>query len=180
MDGFRVCLVEEAAPTADIVVTATGLPRVVRAEHLQLMRDGAILCNMGAFNCEIDVAWLAAVPGVVRRVLRPGVEEVALPRGPRLLVLAEGRIVNLACATGHPAFVMSCSFTNQVLAQLELFRNNSHYPVGVHVLPRLLDEEVARLHLPRLNAQLSELTDEQAAVLGVSRGGPFKDSAYCY
>ncbi len=180
MDGFRVCLVEEAAPTVDIVVTATGLPRVVRAEHLRLMRDGAILCNMGAFDCEIDVAWLASVPGVVRRILRPGVEEFSLPNGPRLRVLAEGRIVNLACATGHPAFVMSCSFTNQVLAQLELFRNNSAYPVGVHVLPRLLDEEVARLHLPRLGAQLSELTEEQAAVLGVPRGGPFKDSAYCY
>jgi adenosylhomocysteinase len=150
----------------------------VRGEHMRVMKHGAILCNIGHFDVEIDVAWLEREPGVVERNVKPEVDQFVFPDGRALTLLARGRLVNLSCASGHPSFVMSASFTNQVLAQLTLF--SSRLPVGLHLLPKHLDEKVARLHLPKLGAQLEQLTPQQAEYLGVPVEGPYKADIYRY
>ncbi len=180
MEGYQVVTLETAAPLADIVVTATGCKDIVRAEHMKAMKDEVILCNIGHFDCEIQVAWLETNPEIKKVNIKPQVDQYVFPDGKRLTLLASGRLVNLGCATGHPSFVMSSSFTNQTLAQIELWANPGKYAVGVHVLPKILDEKVARLHLGKLGVQLTDLTDEQAAYLGLSKQGPFKPEAYRY
>ena len=157
MEGYQVTTMEEAAPIADIFVTATGCSDVVTGEHMMLMKDKAILCNIGHFDSEIQMAWLQDHKDVVEESIKPQVDLFHLPNGRAILVLARGRLVNLGCATGHPSFVMSCSFSNQVLAQMELF-NYPKYPLGV-TLPKHLDEEVAALHLEKLGIKLTKLTD---------------------
>ena len=180
MEGFEVTTMEEAAPQADIVVTATGCIDVVRGEHLAQMKDHAVLCNIGHFDCEIDMRWLEQ--NASETSIKPQVDQFQLKSGNRLIVLARGRLVNLGCANGHPSFVMSTSFTNQVLAQLALWDESAKtkYPLGVHVLPKHLDEMVAALHLPKLGVKLTRLTDAQAKYLGVSTEGPFKPEHYRY
>lgn len=175
MEGYRVVTMEEAASIADIFVTATGNIHVITGEHMHAMKDQAIVCNIGHFDLEIDIASLRKYSW---ENIKPQVDQVIFPNGKRLTVLAEGRLVNLGCATGHPSFVMSTSFTNQVLAQLELWQNQ--YDIGVYILPKQLDEKVARLHLKKLNAQLTSLTKEQENYLGVSGDGPFKSDHYRY
>jgi adenosylhomocysteinase len=166
--------------TADILVTATGNRDLITAEDMARMRHNAIVCNIGHFDNEIDMAGLARTPGITRETIKPQVDAWAFEDGHAVIVLAEGRLVNLGCATGHPSFVMSSSFTNQVLAQIELWTRNEHYPIGVHVLPRHLDEKVARLHLDKLGVKLSTLTERQASYLGVELEGPFKSETYRY
>ena len=144
------------------------------------MKDKAIVCNIGHFDCEIDMHWLETTPGITEYNLKPQVDVFQLPSGRDLIVLARGRLVNLGCATGHPSFVMSCSFTNQVLGQIELWNNHDKYPIGVYRLPKKLDEEVARLHLPKLGVSLTKLTPEQAEYLGVPVEGPYKPEYYRY
>ncbi len=178
MEGFEVVTMEEAAPKADIVVTATGCMGIVRPEHLKAMKDKAILCNIGHFDVEIDMAWLEKTCKIEE--VKPQVDLFKFPDGKELIVLARGRLVNLGCATGHPSFVMSTSFTNQVLAQIELYTKHKDYKLGVYVLPKKLDEEVARLHLEKLNVKLTKLTDEQAKYLGVPQEGPYKPEFYRY
>ncbi len=178
MEGFQVTTMEKAAPVADIVVTATGCMGVVRAEHMKAMKDQAILCNIGHFDCEIDVAWLEKNCREVN--IKPQVDQFVFSDGKRLTVLARGRLVNLGCANGHPSFVMSTSFSNQVLAQIALWTEPQKYPLGVHVLPKHLDERVAALHLPKLGVELTRLTAEQAKYLGVSVDGPYKPEHYRY
>jgi adenosylhomocysteinase len=179
MEGYQVVTMEQAAPMADILVTATGCCDVVRAEHLKVMKNEAILCNIGHFDSEIDIAWLENPKnGVKEESIKPQVDHFIFPDGKKLIVLARGRLVNLGCATGHPSFVMSASFTNQVLAQLALF--GEKYPLGVHVLPKKLDEKVARLHLGKLGVKLESLTTKQAEYLGVPVEGPFKPELYRY
>ncbi len=180
MEGYQVATLEDVVGSADIFVTATGNRDVVLAEHLAQMKHNAIVCNIGHFNNEIDMAGLARYPGISRHPIKPQVDAWEFPDGHSVIVLAEGRLVNLGCATGHPSFVMSTSFTNQVLAQIELFQNHDRYPIGVHVLPRHLDEKVARLHLGKLGAKLSTLTERQAAYLGVPVEGPYKPETYRY
>jgi adenosylhomocysteinase len=176
MEGFEVVTMEDAAATADIFVTATGCQGIIRPEHLQAMKDNAIVCNIGHFDCEIDVAWLDA--NAKKDTIKPQVDRYTLPNGRGVIVLASGRLVNLGCATGHPSFVMSTSFTNQVLAQISLWKDA--YPLGVHVLPKKLDEEVARLHLEKLGVKLTRLSNEQADYLGIPVEGPFKPAHYRY
>jgi adenosylhomocysteinase len=176
MEGYEVTTMEEAAPRADIVVTATGCLDVLRAEHMKLMKDQSIVCNIGHFDCEIDVAWLEKNTKEVN--IKPQVDQFVFPDGKRLTVLARGRLVNLGCANGHPSFVMSTSFTNQVLAQIALWTEK--FPLGVHVLPKKLDEKVAALHLAKLGVKLTKLTGKQAEYLGVSVEGPFKAENYRY
>jgi adenosylhomocysteinase len=178
MEGYEVTTMEEAAPRADILVTATGCCDVVRAEHLKVMKNEAILCNIGHFDSEIDVAWLETQSGAREENIKPQVDHFIFPDGKKLILLARGRLVNLGCATGHPSFVMSSSFTNQVLAQLALF--NEKFPLGVHVLPKKLDEKVARLHLGKLGAKLDKLSQKQAEYLGVGVEGPYKPELYRY
>ncbi|MST32888.1 adenosylhomocysteinase [Acidimicrobiaceae bacterium USS-CC1] len=180
MEGYQVLTLDDVVETADVFVTATGNRDLITAEHMSRMRHNAIVCNIGHFDNEIDMAGLARVPGIRRDNVKPQVDAWVFPDGHAVLVLAEGRLVNLGCATGHPSFVMSASFTNQVLAQIELFTRTEQYPVGVHVLPRHLDEKVARLHLDKLGVRLTTLTDRQASYLGVDPGGPFKAEAYRY
>jgi adenosylhomocysteinase len=180
MDGYQVVTVETAAPLADIVVTATGCSDIVRAEHMMRMKDEAILCNIGHFDCEIQVAWLEQNPEIKKVNVKPQVDQYVFPDGRRITLLASGRLVNLGCATGHPSFVMSTSFSNQVIAQLEIWTNPGKYPLGVHVLPKVLDEKVARLHLKKLGVELTALTAEQASYLGVPVEGPFKPEWYRY
>ena len=180
MEGYEVVTMEDAAPIADIFVTATGNVNVITGEHFEMMKDQAILCNIGHFDSEIDVAWLENHQQVKRVNIKPQVDKFVFPDGKALILLASGRLVNLGCANGHPSFVMSSSFTNQTLAQIELFCNQGKYSVGVHVLPKLLDEKVARLHLDKLGVKLSKLTDEQARYLGVSIEGPYKPEYYRY
>ena len=189
MEGYQVARLDDVVDQADFVVTATGCKDVVTADHLTRMKDKAIVGNIGHFDNEIDMAGLARVPGVVRTEIKPQVHEWSLPasstggveRDARsIIVLSEGRLLNLGNATGHPSFVMSTSFANQVLAQVELFTRPDSYPLGVHVLPKSLDEEVARLHLGSVAADLTELTKEQAAYLGVDVAGPFKPDHYRY
>jgi adenosylhomocysteinase len=178
MEGFEVSTMEELAPIGDIFVTATGCRDIIRGEHLAGMKDCAIVCNIGHFDLEIDVAWLNQKSGATKLEVKPQVDQYTLSNGHRLIVLAEGRLVNLGCASGHPSFVMSTSFTNQVLAQLALWKGG--FELGVHVLPKLLDEEVARLHLDKLGVKLTKLTDTQAAYLGIGVAGPFKPEHYRY
>jgi adenosylhomocysteinase len=180
MEGFQVVTMDQAAPLADIVVTASGCKHVVGPEHLKAMKDKAILCNIGHFDIEIDMHWLETTPDIVEENIKPQVDLFRFPDGKELIVLARGRLVNLGCATGHPSFVMSTSFTNQVLAQIELWNHSERYAIGVHMLPKKLDEEVARLHLDKLGVQLTRLTPEQAEYLGVSVEGPFKPEHYRY
>jgi adenosylhomocysteinase len=180
MDGLQVVLLEEALGEVDIFVTATGNTSVITVEHMAGMKHNAIVCNIGHFDNEIDMAGLARYPGVSRLEIKPQVDLWTFPDGHAVIVLAEGRLVNLGCATGHPSFVMSCSFSNQVLAQIELFTKRGDYPVGVDVLPKVLDEKVARLHIDALGVKLTRLSDEQAEYLGIDPGGPFKADHYRY
>ena len=177
MEGYRVVTMDDAAPLGDIFVTATGNVNVVTHDHLQRMKDLAIVCNIGHFDSEIDIASLRDYSW---QEIKPQVDEVTFPDGKRLVVLAKGRLVNLGCAHGHPSFVMSMSFTNQVLAQLELWTHHERYPVGVHVLPKFLDEKVARLHLNKIGAHLTTLTEQQAQYIGVPVHGPYKPEHYRY
>jgi len=180
MEGFEVTTMEDAAPRGDIFVTATGCNHVVSGEHMLAMKDNAILCNIGHFDHEIDVAWLERSEGVTEEPVKDQVDLFTLPNGRRLILLARGRLVNLGCATGHPSFVMSNSFSNQVLAQIRLWTAPERLPVGVHTLPKELDEEVARLHLEKLGVRLTRLTPEQAEYLGVPVDGPYKSAWYRY
>ncbi len=180
MEGYQVVLLEENLASADIFVTATGNRDLLTAEAMSQMKHNAIVCNIGHFDNEIDMAGLARWPGISRTTIKAQVDAWEFPDGHSVIVLAEGRLVNLGCATGHPSFVMSASFTNQVLAQIELFNKTEDYPVGVYVLPRHLDEKVARLHLDKLGAKLSLLTEKQAGYLGVDVDGPYKSETYRY
>ncbi|HTC16272.1 MAG TPA: adenosylhomocysteinase [Steroidobacteraceae bacterium] len=177
MEGYRVVTMEYAADKADIFVTATGNYHVITHAHMQRMKHNAIVCNIGHFDNEIDVASLKQYRW---ENIKPQVDHVILPDGRRLILLAEGRLVNLGCGTGHPSYVMSSSFANQVIAQVELFSNTASYPLGVYVLPKRLDEKVARLQLQKLNVQLSQLTDQQARYIGVDVAGPYKADHYRY
>lgn len=178
MEGFEVTTVEDALPEANIFVTTTGNTDIIRIEHLANMRDQAIVCNIGHFDNEIQVHALNAYPGIVRENIKPQVDKYTFPDGHAIFLLAEGRLVNLGCATGHPSFVMSNSFTNQVLAQMHLWATEPS--VGVYTLPKHLDEEVARLHLAKLGVKLTALTKEQAEYIGVSVEGPYKPELYRY
>ena len=177
MEGFRVVTMDYAADKADMFVTATGNLHVIKHEHMVRMKHNAIVCNIGHFDNEIDVASLRRYTW---ENIKPQVDHVIFPDGRRMILLAEGRLVNLGCATGHPSYVMSASFANQTLAQIELFCNPEKYPVGVYVLPKRLDEKVARLQLSKFNAELTELSDEQARYIGVDRSGPYKSDHYRY
>jgi len=177
MEGYRVVKFDEVCDQADIVVTATGNYHVVTGPQMERMKDQAIICNIGHFDNEIDVAYLHKFEW---ENIKPQVDHILFPDGKRIILLAEGRLVNLGCATGHPSFVMSSSFTNQVLAQIELWQNGEKYDNEVYVLPKHLDEKVARLHLGRIGADLTELSDEQADYIGVSKQGPFKPKHYRY
>ena len=192
MDGFQVLTMSEAVKQSDIIVTATGNRDVITAEHFREMKDNAIVCNIGHFDNEIDIAWL--VKNCERKTIKPQVDVFTIEPEPqrttlvpspvkkskKIIVLAEGRLVNLGCATGHPSFVMSCSFANQVLAQIELFKNAQNYEQKVYVLPKLLDEEVARLHLEHVGAKLDKLSRDQSKYIGVRSTGPFKSDEYRY
>ena len=177
MEGYRVVTMDEAADKADIFVTATGNYHVINHDHMARMKHQAIVCNIGHFDNEIDVASLEQYTW---EEIKPQVDHVIFPDGKRIILLAKGRLVNLGCATGHPSYVMSSSFANQTLAQIELFTRPGDYPVGVYTLPKHLDEKVARLQLKNLNVQLTELTDQQAAYLGISKHGPYKPAHYRY
>jgi adenosylhomocysteinase len=179
MEGYIVDTLENVLKVADIFVTATGNEAIVTAEHMSKMKHNAIVCNIGHFDNEIDMAGLSR-SGATRDELKPGTDLWTFSDGHAVIVLAEGRLVNLGCATGHPSFVMSCSFTNQVIAQIELFNNTKSYPLGVYVLPKHLDEKVASLHLDALGAKLTKLSDEQSDYLGVDPSGPFKAERYRY
>jgi adenosylhomocysteinase len=202
MDGFQVATLDDVVETADIFVTATGNLHIITAEHMSRMKHQAIVGNIGHFDNEIDMAGLARIPGVRKINIKPQVDEWVIPSGPHghlaaepdegsagsarlrhdhsIILLSEGRLLNLGNATGHPSFVMSSSFTNQVLAQIELFTKTEQYPLGVHVLPKVLDERVARLHLHALGVHLSELSKEQADYIGVPVEGPYKPDHYRY
>ena len=177
MEGYRVVTMDWACDKADIFVTATGNYHVITHDHMIRMKDQAIVCNIGHFDSEIDVASMRAYPW---ENIKPQVDHIRLPSGYSIILLAEGRLVNLGCATGHPSYVMSSSFANQVLAQIELFEHTDKYPVGVYVLPKILDEKVARLQLTKLNAELSVLTQKQADYIGVKVEGPYKSENYRY
>ena len=180
MEGFEVTTMDDACERGSIFVTTTGCCDIISVEQMARMKNDAIVCNIGHFDCEIDVAGLEAYPGVVKTQIKPLVDRYTFPTGRSVILLAEGRLVNLGCATGHPSFVMSNSFTNQVLAQIALWTENEKYPLGVHLLPKKLDEEVARLHLAQLGVKLSTLTQKQADYLGVPVEGPFKPEFYRY
>ena len=177
MEGYRVVTMDYAADKADIFVTCTGNYHVITHAHMARMKDQAIVCNIGHFDNEIDVA---SIETYVWEEIKPQVDHVIFPDGKRIILLARGRLVNLGCGTGHPSYVMSSSFANQTIAQIELFTRNADYPVGVYTLPKHLDEKVARLQLKKLNAELSELTDQQAAYIGVAKEGPYKSEQYRY
>jgi len=181
MEGFQVMTMDEACKIGNIFVTTTGCCDIISAEHMAQMPNDAIVCNIGHFDCEIRVADLNAYPGIVKTQIKPLVDRYTFPEtGRSIILLAEGRLVNLGCATGHPSFVMSNSFTNQTLAQIALWTEPENYPLGVHVLPKKLDEEVARLHLEQLGVHLTKLTQAQADYLGVPVDGPFKPEYYRY
>jgi adenosylhomocysteinase len=177
MEGYEVTTMEEAAPMADIFITATGNKDIITLEHMREMKDRAIVGNIGHFDSEIQVA---ALQNMAWHNVKPQVDEIEFPDGKRIILLAEGRLLNLGCATGHPSFVMSASFTNQVLAQIELWQNGDSYDKQVYVLPKHLDEKVARLHLAKLGAKLTELSTDQADYLGIEKAGPFKPEHYRY
>lgn len=178
MEGYEVVTMEEAASQGQIFVTSTGCSGIVTSEHFLKMKDDAIICNVGHFDCEIDVAWLNE--NCKKDNIKPQVDRYALPNGRHIILLAEGRLVNLGCAMGHPSFVMSNSFTNQVMAQIELWEETSKYKIGVYMLPKKLDEEVARLHLDHLGVKMTKLSDKQANYLGIPSDGPYKPSHYRY
>jgi adenosylhomocysteinase len=179
MEGLQVLPLDEVVGQADVFVTATGNADIITIDHMREMKHNAIVCNIGHFDNEIDMAGLAR-SGAVRDELKPGTDVWTFDDGHQVIVLAEGRLVNLGCATGHPSFVMSCSFSNQVLAQIELFNHLDRYPLGVHVLPKHLDEKVATFHLESLGVRLTKLSDEQAEYLGIEPSGPFKPEHYRY
>jgi adenosylhomocysteinase len=179
MEGYQVTTLEDVVGSVDIFVSSTGNDHIITVDHMHKMKHNAIVCNIGHFDSEIDMAGLAR-SGATRDELKPGTDLWTFDDGHSVIVLAEGRLVNLGCATGHPSFVMSCSFSNQVIAQMELFANTDQYPLGVYVLPKKLDEKVARLHLDALGVKLTKLTDEQAEYLGVDPSGPFKSEHYRY
>jgi adenosylhomocysteinase len=178
MEGFEVKTMEDALPEGNVFVTATGNRDIITVEHMTQMKDQAIVCNIGHFDNEIQVDKLESSQGVEKINIKPQVDKFIFDDGHAIFLLAEGRLVNLGCATGHPSFVMSNSFTNQVLAQLDLWENT--YELGVYMLPKKLDEEVARLHLEKLGVKLTTLTDQQAAYIGVPKEGPFKPGHYRY
>jgi adenosylhomocysteinase len=180
MAGYKVTTIEDALPTADIYVTTTGNCDILTVEHMAKMKDQAIVCNIGHFDNEIQVDKLNNYPGIKRINIKPQVDKYTFPDGHSIYLLAEGRLVNLGCATGHPSFVMSNSFANQTLAQLDLWKNKDSYKVGVYRLPKKLDEEVARLHLAKLGAKLTTLTKQQADYIGVPVEGPYKPDHYRY
>ncbi len=181
LEGYQLVTMEEAAPLGDLFVTATGCIGVIRGAHMEKMKDNAIVCNIGHFDSEIDVDWLVNNSEIVEKPLKPLVDRyVWKTKHKSLILLAKGRLVNLGCAKGHPSFVMSNSFSNQVLAQIELWTNLGKYPIGVYHLPKWLDEKVARLHLPQLGVHLTELTPQQADYLGVPVEGPYKPEQYRY
>ena len=180
MEGYRVLPVEDTLGWADIYVTTTGNKDIIRLDHMLEMKDQAIVCNIGHFDNEIQVAKLNDHEGVSKETIKPQVDRYNLPNGNQIFMLAEGRLVNLGCATGHPSFVMSNSFTNQTLAQIDLWKNKEVYAPGVYVLPKQLDEEVARLHLEKIGAKLTQLTPEQADYIGVPQEGPYKPELYRY
>ena len=177
MEGYRIVTMDYAAEHADIFVTATGNYHVITHEHMKKMKDQAIVCNIGHFDNEIEVA---ALKQYTWENIKPQVDHIVFPDGKRIILLAEGRLVNLGCGTGHPSYVMSSSFANQTIAQIELYTRTKEYPIGVYTLPKHLDEKVARLQLQKLNAQLTELTEEQAAYIGVKQDGPYKPEQYRY
>eukprot|EP00111_Clytia_hemisphaerica_P020571 TCONS_00060583-protein len=178
MEGYEVSTIDDACDRVQIIVTATGCSGIIKPEHFQRMREDTIVCNIGHFDCEIDAAWLNE--NCKRETIKPQVDRYTLPNGRHVILLAEGRLVNLGCAHGHPSFVMSNSFTNQVLAQIELWKHHANYSVGVHMLPKKLDEEVARLHLEKLQVKLTHLTSDQAEYLSLPQEGPFKPDHYRY
>jgi adenosylhomocysteinase len=180
MEGYQVTTMEEAAPIGDIFVTATGCCDVIRREHLDVMKHEAIVCNIGHFDSEIEIAYLKNRGDIKRVNIKPQVDKFVYPNGKAIIVLAEGRLVNLGCATGHPSFVMSNSFTNQVLAQMALWDTNAKFEIGVYMLPKELDEEVARLHLDKLGVKLTKLTEKQAKYLNIPVEGPYKPEYYRY
>ena len=180
MEGYEVKKMDDAIAEGDIFVTATGCRDIIRIDHIERMKDGAIICNIGHFDVEIQVAELANYRGIERVEIKPQVDKFTFPDGHSVILLAEGRLVNLGCATGHPSFVMSNSFTNQVLAQIELHTRHEQYPVGVYMLPKHLDEKVARLHLQKLGVEIDALDSDQAAYLGIPAEGPYKPEHYRY
>jgi adenosylhomocysteinase len=180
MEGFQVATVEDTLGVGDIYVTATGNRDVITLEHLQQMKDQAIVCNIGHFDNEIQVDRLKGAPGIKHTEIKPQYDLYTFPSGRSIYLLADGRLVNLGCATGHPSFVMSNSFTNQSLAQIDLWKNRDSHKVGVYRLPKRLDEEVARLHLDKVGAKLTQLSAAQAGYLGVEIGGPYKPEHYRY
>ena len=183
MEGFQVTTMEEAAAVGNIFVTATGNCDIITGSHLSLMPNDAIVCNIGHFQNEIDVHWLedqVSMGKAEKEEIKPQVDRYTFANGRSIILLAEGRLVNLGCATGHPSFVMSNSFTNQVLAQISLWSDDGQYEIGVHTLPKKLDEEVARLHLEQLGVKLTRLTEKQAKYLGIPADGPFKPDHYRY
>ncbi len=180
MEGFEVTTMDEAASRGNIFVTATGNRDIIMGRHMEQMPNDAIICNIGHFDLEIDVAWLNDKSGASKEEIKPRVDRYTFEDGHSVLLLAEGRLVNLGCATGHPSFVMSNSFTNQVLAQMALWNEAENYPLGVHCLPKALDEEVARLHLDQIGVKLETLTNEQASYIGIPVKGPFKPEYYRY
>jgi len=178
MEGFEVTTMDEAVKEARIFVTATGCSGIIEGKHFENMLEDAIVCNIGHFDCEIDAAWLTK--NATRDTIKPQVDRYTLPNGRHIILLAEGRLVNLGCAMGHPSFVMSNSFTNQVLAQIELWTKNDKYPIGVYMLPKKLDEEVAEAHLEHLGVKLTKLTKDQSSYLDIPSEGPFKPDHYRY
>ena len=180
MEGYEVKKMDNAIAEGDIFVTTTGCKDIIRIDHMEQMKDGAIVCNIGHFDVEIQVAQLQGFTGIEHTEIKPQVDKFTFPDGHSIILLAEGRLVNLGCATGHPSFVMSNSFTNQVLAQMELYNNGDQYEVGVYMLPKHLDEKVARLHLKKLSVEIDELKSDQAEYLGIPVEGPYKPEHYRY
>lgn len=179
MEGYEVTTIEDAAPKCNIFVTTTGCKDIIVGKHFEMMKNDAIVCNIGHFDCEIDVKWIEE-NCAVKTNIKPQVDRFTLKNGKNILLLAEGRLVNLGCAMGHPSFVMSCSFSNQVLAQIDLWTNPGKYPVGVHMLPKLLDEEVASSHLEALGIKLTKMSSDQSEYLGIPQEGPYKPDHYRY
>jgi len=179
MEGFEVTTIEEAAPKCNIFVTTTGCKDIIVGKHFEMMKNDAIVCNIGHFDCEIDVKWIEE-NCAKKTNIKPQVDRFTLKNGKNILLLAEGRLVNLGCAMGHPSFVMSCSFSNQVLAQIDLWVNPGKYPVGVHMLPKILDEEVAASHLEALDIKLTKMSKDQSDYLGIPQAGPYKPDHYRY
>ncbi|HIL10402.1 MAG TPA: adenosylhomocysteinase, partial [Candidatus Latescibacteria bacterium] len=180
MEGYEIKKMDDAVAEGDIFVTTTGCKDIIRIDHMEKMKDGAIVCNIGHFDVEIQVAELQGFIGVEHIEIKPQVDKFTFPDGHSIILLAEGRLVNLGCATGHPSFVMSNSFTNQVLAQMELYNDHEKYPIGVYMLPKNLDEKVARLHLGKLGVEIDELSGDQAGYLGIPVSGPYKPDHYRY